>query len=56
VQSRPQALPVTVCEVTQSPDRFVGTRISFHAWVESDGIERTVPMGGTMHPDTLPQG
>jgi hypothetical protein len=42
VQSRPQALPVTVCEVTQSPDRFVGKRISFHARVESDGIERTV--------------
>jgi hypothetical protein len=41
-KSRSQALKVTVCEVTQSPEKFLGKRISFHAEVMSDGIERTV--------------
>jgi hypothetical protein len=41
-KSLSQALKVTVCEVTQSPEKFLGKRISFHAEVMSDGIERTV--------------
>jgi hypothetical protein len=41
-QIRPEPLQVTVCEVTHSPEKFMGKRIFFHALVLSDGIERTV--------------
>jgi hypothetical protein len=46
-RSPSQALKVTVCEVTQSPEKFLGKRISFHAEVISDGIERTVLVDDT---------
>lgn len=36
------SLRTSFCEVRQHPERFIGKRVSFHARVLSDGIERTV--------------
>jgi hypothetical protein len=45
-ETSPGVLQTNICEIRLHPERFLGKRVSFHAQVMSDGIERTVLIDG----------